>query len=70
MIVHQTVVQAEKTPWQQTHPSVPMLAALALQNELQILDQFGLQDGQEIRFWPNARASRAVFKFRGQQVRP
>ena len=37
-------------------------AALARQNQLQILDSFGLQDGQEIRFWPNARASRAVFK--------
>ncbi len=36
--------------------------ALALNNELKILDQFGLQDGEEIRFWPNARASRAVFK--------
>ncbi len=36
--------------------------ALALDNELKILDQFGLQDGKEIRFWPNARASRAVFK--------
>jgi methionine biosynthesis protein MetW len=36
--------------------------ALALNNELKILDQFGLQDGKEIRFWPNARASRAVFK--------
>jgi len=36
--------------------------ALALSNELKILDQFGLQDGKEIRFWPNARASRAVFK--------
>ena len=36
--------------------------ALALNNHLKILDQFGLQDGQEIRFWPNARASRAVFK--------
>jgi methionine biosynthesis protein MetW len=36
--------------------------ALALQNQLQILDTFGLQDGREIRFWPNARASRAVFK--------
>jgi methionine biosynthesis protein MetW len=35
---------------------------LALNNHLKILDQFGLQDGQEIRFWPNARASRAVFK--------
>ena len=37
--------------------------ALALQNKLQILDQFGLQDGREVRFWPNALASRAVFKF-------
>ena len=36
--------------------------ALALQNQLQILDEFGLQDGREIRFWPNGRASRAVFK--------
>jgi methionine biosynthesis protein MetW len=36
--------------------------ALALKNQLHILDEFGLQDGQEIRFWPNARASRAVFK--------
>jgi methionine biosynthesis protein MetW len=35
---------------------------LALNNHLKILDQFGLQDGEEIRFWPNARASRAVFK--------
>ena len=39
--------------------------ALALQNKLEILDQFGLQDGREVRFWSNARASRAVFKFRG-----
>jgi hypothetical protein len=38
--------------------------ALALQNQLEILDSFGLQDGHEVRFWPNARASRAVFKFR------
>ena len=37
-------------------------AALARQNQLQILDSFGLQDGREVRFWPNARASRAVFK--------
>ena len=37
-------------------------AALARQNQLQILDQFGLQDGREVRRWPNARASRAVFK--------
>jgi methionine biosynthesis protein MetW len=39
--------------------------ALALNNHLKILDQFGLQDGEEIRFWPNARASRAVFKVQG-----
>ena len=38
-------------------------AALAQKNRLKIIDSFGLQDGQEIRFWPNARASRAVFKF-------
>jgi methionine biosynthesis protein MetW len=36
--------------------------ALALQNRLQVLDSFGLQDGEEVRFWPNARANRAVFK--------
>jgi len=38
-------------------------AALALKNRLHILDAFGLQDGREVRLWPNARASRAVFKF-------
>ncbi|WP_395056197.1 methionine biosynthesis protein MetW [Polaromonas sp.] len=38
-------------------------AALAQKNRLNILDSFGLQDGREVRFWPNARASRAVFKF-------
>ena len=38
--------------------------ALAEQNDLQILDAFGLQDGREIRVWPNARASRAVFRLR------
>jgi methionine biosynthesis protein MetW len=37
--------------------------ALAQQNHLKILDTFGLQDGREVRFWPNARAGRAVFKF-------
>ena len=36
--------------------------ALATQNNLEILDQFGLQEGREVRLWPNARASRAVFK--------
>jgi methionine biosynthesis protein MetW len=38
-------------------------AALAQQNQLQILDAFGLQDGQEVRVWPNASAGTAVFKF-------
>ena len=37
-------------------------AALAVKNQLKVLDEFGLQDGREVRFWPNARASRAVFK--------
>ena len=37
-------------------------AALASQNRLHVLDSFGLQEGREVRFWPNARASRAVFK--------
>ena len=36
--------------------------ALALQNQLHILDEFGLQDGREVRWWPNVLASRAVFK--------
>lgn len=39
-------------------------AALARQNHLHIVDAFGLQEGREIRVWPNARASRAVFKVR------
>ena len=37
--------------------------ALARQNQLKVLDSFGLEDGKEIRFWPNARAGHAVFKF-------
>ena len=37
--------------------------ALAEQNGLRILDSFGLHEGQPIRFWPNARASTAVFQF-------
>ena len=36
--------------------------ALAEQNGLRILDSFGLHEGQPIRFWPNARASTAVFQ--------
>ncbi len=38
-------------------------AALARQNQLQILDAFGLQAGQDVRLWPNALAGTAVFKF-------
>ncbi len=36
--------------------------ALALKNKLRIVDEFGLQDGRQVRWWPNALASRAVFK--------
>ena len=37
--------------------------ALATKNRLAILDGFGLQGGQEVRFLPNARAATAVFRF-------
>lgn len=40
-------------------------AALAEKNTLHVLDAFGLQDGQEIRWWPNLMAGTAVFKFEG-----
>ena len=36
---------------------------LATKNNLAILDAFGLQDGREVRWLPNARAGTAVFKF-------
>jgi methionine biosynthesis protein MetW len=42
-------------------------AALAQQNELQVLDAFGLQEGREVRFWPNALAGTAVFKLQRRQ---
>ena len=35
---------------------------LATKNRLAILDAYGLQEGREVRFLPNARASTAVFK--------
>jgi methionine biosynthesis protein MetW len=38
-------------------------ADLAHKNGLQVLDQFGLQDGHQVRFWPNGLAGTAVFKF-------
>ena len=37
--------------------------ALAHKNDLRILDAFGLQDGEAVRWLPNARAGTAVFKF-------
>ncbi len=40
-------------------------AALAEKNKLHVLDAFGLQDGQEVRWWPNLMAGTAVFKFEG-----
>jgi len=36
---------------------------LARKNHLRILDAFGLQDGREVRWLPNARAGTAVFRF-------
>ena len=36
---------------------------LAYKNKLRILDAFGLQDGREVRWLPNARAGTAVFRF-------
>ena len=36
---------------------------LARKNGLDVLDSFGLQDGQIVRRWPNLLASVAVFKF-------
>jgi methionine biosynthesis protein MetW len=35
---------------------------LARRNGLQIIDAFGLENGQVVRWWPNARAGTAVFK--------
>lgn len=36
--------------------------ALARKNALKIVDAFGLQDGREVRWLPNLRASTAVFR--------
>ena len=36
---------------------------LAYKNKLRILDAFGLQDGREVRWLPNALAGTAVFRF-------
>ena len=38
-------------------------AVLAAKNQLRVLDSFGLEAGQEVRWQPNLRASTAVFKF-------
>ena len=40
-------------------------ADLAAKNSLQVIDAFGLQEGREVRLFPNVRAGTAVFKFRG-----
>ena len=40
-------------------------AALAEKNKLHVLEAFGLQDGQEVRWLPNLMAGTAVFKFEG-----
>ncbi len=38
-------------------------AQLASKNQLRIKDAFGMQGGSAVRWWPNARASTAVFAF-------
>jgi methionine biosynthesis protein MetW len=38
-------------------------AQLAAKNALHITDAFGMQNGAVVRWWPNARASTAVFQF-------
>jgi methionine biosynthesis protein MetW len=38
-------------------------AQLAAKNQLRIKDAFGMQGGNAVRWWPNARASTAVFAF-------
>jgi methionine biosynthesis protein MetW len=38
-------------------------AQLAAINQLRIKDAFGMQGGSAVRWWPNARASTAVFAF-------
>ena len=35
---------------------------LARKNQLRIIDAFGLQQGQEVRLWPNLMAGTAVYK--------
>ena len=35
---------------------------LAVKNQLQITESFGIQDDRVVRWWPNARASTAVFR--------
>ena len=42
--------------------------ALARKNGLRVLDSFGLQDGQEVRWLPNARAGTAVFKLAADRL--
>jgi methionine biosynthesis protein MetW len=39
---------------------------LAQKNHLHVLDAFGLENGREVRWLPNARAGTAVFKFQRQ----
>jgi methionine biosynthesis protein MetW len=36
---------------------------LARKNGLAVTDSFGIQQGREVRQWPNLRASVAVFRF-------
>jgi methionine biosynthesis protein MetW len=42
---------------------------LARKNGLQVLDAFGLEEGREVRWWPNLRAGTAVFRLQGAGAR-
>jgi methionine biosynthesis protein MetW len=41
---------------------------LAHKNQLRVLDAYGLQEGVEVRWLPNARASTAVFKLQRDPI--
>lgn len=42
---------------------------LARKNGLQVLDAFGLEEGRQVRWWPNLRAGTAVFRLQGAGAR-
>ena len=39
---------------------------LAVKNHLRITESFGIQEDRIVRWWPNACAATAVFRFQGR----